>query len=154
MRKIASLLVAAVASSFCSVASAVPTLFYTPSSGNLILVTDPGVALEVVNIKSPTGKLSAPAAEVLPSSVKDIADLPNFLVLINVPATNGWPGHNLGNIVTPGTPVSDLAFGYWVTSGPGAEQVGYVQGPIPEPGALSMACLALVGVAAASRRKA
>ena len=62
MRKFASLLVAAVIVSFCSVASATPTLYYDWVTGNLAIKTDPGVALGVVNIKSTAGTLSAPAA--------------------------------------------------------------------------------------------
>ena len=155
MRKIASLLVAAVVVSICSVASATPTAYYDPATGSLTIKTDPGVALGVVNFKSAAGTLSAPAANVLPGVNKDTGDLPNFLVLFNAPASEqGGFGHELGNIVTPGTPISDLSLGYFVQFGSGAEQVGNVELRVPEPATLAMAGLGLIGIVAAARRQA
>ena len=154
MRKILALIVAATVVGAAGSALAVPTAFYNPGTGGIYMKNDTGAALGAFavisagsNVKT-DGGLFAPVG----GAQFDPGDLPGGFTYLTFPATNTEFGLSIGNVITPGTPVSDLSSIYYVNLSTGVQSQGLVV-EIPEPATIAMGGLGLIGVVAAARRR-
>jgi hypothetical protein len=151
MRKIFALAIAVVLCS-AGVSQAVPTVWYNAVTGNVEFQNDTANPLAVAYITSGSGKLSGTPLDI-PGAETDPGDLPSALTYLNLPAGK----FSAGNVVEPGTLITDIGFKYFATFGAGAqEQTGLVLPSvvIPEPATLAMAGMGLIGFIAVRRRNA
>src|SRR5690606_16432941 len=110
--------------SVANVALAVPHAFYNPADGSIRIWNNTGAPLAVVNIKSPSGKLTGTPLAV-PGTTVDLGDQPYFVVYFNFPATDStWNTStwvNVGSLVQGGGPMAtlDLSVTYFSSFAPG-----------------------------------
>jgi hypothetical protein len=85
-------------------AGAFPNVIYNPATGSLRFTNDTSKPLAAMYIISESHALTGSPLSI-PGAILDSADLPYGLTYLNLP-----PGdHNVGNVVEPGTPISDLS---------------------------------------------
>lgn len=125
---------------------AAPLLYYNAFSGSLFIVNDiPG---SILDIKSPSGKLNVPTGSSIPSpGVINTSGLPTLLSVLNTP--EGY--HGIGGVVDIGTPKAELSFDWYASAGQPANPGSIFE--TPEPATASIAVVAAIGFAAASRRR-
>ena len=127
---------------FPNVASAAPDVIYNPSNGNIQFVNDTSNSLFAMYILSPTNRITGVALEI-PGATRDTADQPFALAYLFVP-----PGtHNVGNVIQPGTPFSELSGFFYYRPFNGPFRAG-----TPEPSSCLMAAMSVLAVAGGARR--
>lgn len=117
MRKLPALCTLAAVVELVSVASAIPTAVYTPTTGNIKITNDLTSTLAAVLLKSGapglgefgTGTAIISAGNQVPGALTDPGDLPGNLVWLNFPVGV----FDIGNIVSVGTPIGDLRLEYY-----------------------------------------
>ncbi|MBL9162085.1 MAG: PEP-CTERM sorting domain-containing protein [Planctomycetaceae bacterium] len=137
-------------------AVAAPIAYYNPSSGNIRFGNDTGGTLAGMYLQSLSGDkvINDPNRFAqIPGTTFNSGDLPFGFTYFGFPPTspvNTFPTSlDIGNVIVPGTPTSDLSVGAF--NALMVEFIGTVVG-VPEPATLPMVGLALVGTAAASRQ--
>jgi hypothetical protein len=142
MKNIIAALAFIALSLFPGVASAVPDVIYNPSNGNIQFVNDTPNSLFAMYILSPTNRITGAALQI-PGATLDTADQPFALAYLFVP-----PGtHNVGNVIQPGTPFSELSGFFYYTPFSGPFRAG-----TPEPSSCLMAAMSVLAVAGGARR--
>lgn len=154
MRKILALIVAATVLGAAGSAMAVPTAFYNPATGGIFMKNDTGAPLGAFALISAGGKVKtdAGAFAAVGGATFDPGDLPGGFTYLTFPATNTDFGLSIGNVITPGTPSSDLSSIYYVNLSTGVQSQGAIV-EIPEPATIAMGGLGLIGIVAAARRR-
>ncbi|MBA4106357.1 MAG: hypothetical protein C0485_11415 [Pirellula sp.] len=147
-----SLIIAVLVAGACaSSASAVPTVWYNPANGSIHFNNDHAGPLAHISFISESGSLrDASWLLSIPGAVKDNSELPFAFTYLGLPVGVTYAG----NIVQPGTPISDLHYQYRLDSflEPISQGVWFL---IPEPTSCTlgvMSALALVGTARCVRR--
>ena len=101
-----------------SAAYAVPRGMYHPASGAIFLSNDTGGDLAHISVLSAGGNLRTDPAlyASFPGAIFDSGDLPGAFTYLSFPEVGLFsPGSYVGNVVVPGTPLSDLS-GYYRSS--------------------------------------
>lgn len=135
---------------FSSTASAVPTVWYNPANGSIHFNNDHAGPLAHISFFSDSGSLrDASWLLDIPGAVKDNSELPFTFTYLGLPVGVTYAG----NIVQPGTPITDLRYRYRLDSflEPISQGVWFL---IPEPTSCTLAvmsALALVGTASQAR---
>ena len=139
-------------------AVAAPMAYYNPASGNIRFGNDTGGTLEAIYLQSAFGTqvVNDPNRFTqIPGATFDPGGLPAEFLYLKFPPTgpvNAFPTSiNIGNVIVPGTPTSDLTLGAFDGFGP---VFGTMVVEVPEPATVATVGGALVGLAAAKRRRA
>lgn len=126
---------------------------YNAANGNVRIRNDLAGRLTAVLLKSgspglaefPLGDNLPGTPLFLPGATLDAGDQPHAVVYLNYPVGN----YNIGNVVTPGTPLSDLSLEFYFPDLRTPPQFGRV---IPEPAAATLALASCVAIHFVRRR--
>lgn len=135
-------------------AHAIPSLVYNPATGGIWLSNDTGAHLGAIAVISATNNVKTDPSlfTAIPGATFDPGDLPLGFTYLNFPPTNSLFGTFVGNVITPGTPTTDLSGVYYesLSNGSGPKPLGFI---FPEPASGGIALWAGVAMLAASRRR-
>jgi hypothetical protein len=129
-------------------ASAIPTAYHNPATGNLRIRNDSS-ALAALWVQSASTRMvvTQNSYAAIPGAIFDFNDTPIGITYLDFP-----PGeYDIGNVVESGTPCADLSLGFYyygLTAPPG---VGVII-CVPEPSTVAMTAI-VVGVAYVKRRR-
>ena len=131
------------------VAAAAPCVIYNPATGNLQFVNDTNDPLAAFYITSQSGNnFSTDRSKYVPiqGAILDLGDLPLGFTYLNFPVGS----FNAGNVVLPGTPITDLRAQYYTSISPPTGPFDAVC--IPEPAGAILAAVGLCACATLRRR--
>jgi hypothetical protein len=100
---------------FCisSAAMAAPMMWYNPVNGGIYFTNDHTGPLANMSVISSTGSLKTASSLLnIPGAVKDDSELPFAFTYLGLPVGQSFAG----NIVQPGTPISDIRYEYRLNS--------------------------------------
>jgi hypothetical protein len=147
-------LLACAAADASAVALELPTLYHHPATGNLWLTNPLGPPASrpdgpIIYFQSASNSLIKPVTNPIPGSIYDPDEFPVANLFYNVPIGS----FDLGQLVLPGVPTSDLSLKFFAFLVPPFTPEPGLVVTIPEPSTIAIGCLAVVGVAALRRRK-
>lgn len=129
-------------------AQAVPTAYYNPANGHIQLANDVS-ALAAVALKSSTEQFSTSTAAYaeVPGALVVLDEVPAYVAYVPFPTGS----FSLGNIVTPGTPISDLSGQYFFQLLDGDFRVTFIA--VPEPSAATLVGVTAIALGMQRRKK-
>lgn len=156
MNKMTSVLAAMLLAFAAERTTAIPCALYNPANGNIKITNDLSYTLAAVLLKSGApglGQLGLGTAIIsggnpVPGTIRDEGDLPGNLVWLNFPVGT----FDIGNIIAPSTPISDLRLEYYdgpALTAPPRQGISC----IPEPTSAALYAVALGGIALRRRRR-